>query len=94
MKTTEMTSMLAATSNSTQNQPLRNLVAQALENYFSRLSSDMPPRELFKLVMEEVEAPLIAATLKFAKGNQCRASVVLGISRSTLRKKIKIYGLD
>lgn len=94
MKSTEMTSVLEAATSSTQNQPLRKLVMQALENYFSRISSDMPPRELFKLVMEEVESPLMESTLKYTKGNQCKAAILLGISRSTLRKKLKIYGLD
>lgn len=94
MTSIEMTSMLEKTSISTQNQPLRKLVMHAMENYFSRISSDLPPRELYRLVMEEVEAPLMESTLKYTRGNQCKAAILLGISRSTLRKKLKIYGLD
>lgn len=94
MKNIEMTSIQEKTGISTQNQPLRKLVMQAMENYFSRISNDMPPREIFRLVMEEVEGPLMEATLKYTKNNQCKAAIVLGISRSTLRKKLKIYGLD
>jgi Fis family transcriptional regulator, factor for inversion stimulation protein len=74
--------------------PLRQLVKQALDNYFSHLDPALPPTQLYDLVLEEVEPELLQATLKYTRGNQCKASTMLGISRSTLRKKLKYYDLD
>jgi Fis family transcriptional regulator len=45
------------------------------------------------LVIGEVEKPLIEETIKYCKGNQSKAAELLGISRGTLRKKIKQYGI-
>ncbi|MCL4141320.1 UNVERIFIED_CONTAM: hypothetical protein GTU68_021016 [Idotea baltica] len=45
------------------------------------------------MILAEVEAPLLRATLAHTQGNQCRASEILGINRGTLRKKLKTYGL-
>ena len=38
--------------------------------------------------MREIEYPLIALSLSSSKGNQLKASKLLGINRNTLRKKI------
>ena len=43
---------------------------------------------LYALVIERVERPLIELTLRKTKGNQIRAAQILGINRNTLRKKI------
>ncbi len=45
-------------------------------------------------VMEEVEKTLIELVLKETKGNQVRSSKALGITRTTLRTKIRNYGLN
>jgi len=94
MKNTETAVTLENKTVSMANQPLRDFVQQTLENYFQRLDANMPPTQLYDLVLEEVEAPLLKATLTYTRGNQCKASILLGISRSTLRKKLKIYGLE
>ena len=46
------------------------------------------------MVLAEVEPPLLETVMEYTKGNQTRAAEVLGISRSTLRKKLALYGLD
>jgi Fis family transcriptional regulator len=74
------------------NQPLHDSVRQSLENYLTRLKGDLPSN-LYELILAEVEAPLMAAVMEYTKGNQSRAAVVLGLSRGTLRKKLKMYGL-
>lgn len=74
------------------NQPLHDSVRQALENYISQLKGQLP-NNLYELILAEVEAPLMDAVMEYTKGNQSRAAVVLGLSRGTLRKKLKMYGL-
>ncbi|MCU7922201.1 MAG: Fis family transcriptional regulator, partial [Candidatus Thiodiazotropha sp. (ex Dulcina madagascariensis)] len=49
---------------------------------------------LYRLVMNEVEAPLLESVMKHTGGNQTQAATILGISRSTLRKKLSLYDLD
>lgn len=74
------------------NQPLHDSVRQSLENYLGQVKGDLP-NNLYELILAEVEAPLMAAVMEYTKGNQSRAAIVLGLSRGTLRKKLKIYGL-
>jgi Fis family transcriptional regulator len=45
------------------------------------------------MVLAEVEVPLLEAVMEYTKGNQSRAAILLGLSRGTLRKKLKIYGM-
>jgi len=44
---------------------------------------------LYSMVIDEVEKSLISMVLKETKGNQKRASKLLGINRNTLRNRIK-----
>jgi len=74
------------------NQPLHDSVRQALENYLAQLKGQMP-NNLYELILAEVEAPLMEAVMDYTKNNQSRAAIVLGLSRGTLRKKLKMYGL-
>ncbi len=72
---------------------LRNSVSEALEGYFSQMDGQSV-YDLYRMVRSEVEQPLFEAVLRQTNGNQSRASEMLGISRSTLRKKMAIYNLD
>jgi len=45
------------------------------------------------LFLAEVEPPLLMVVLKQVRGNQTKAAKMLGLSRGTLRKKLKIYCL-
>jgi Fis family transcriptional regulator len=72
--------------------PLRQCVQQALENYFRHLDGHAP-HDLYSLVINEVEPPLLEATLRYADGNQSRAAELLGMNRGTLRKKLRHYGI-
>lgn len=74
------------------NQPLHDSVRQALESYFTQLKGQLPTN-LYELVLAEVEVPLLEAVMEYTKGNQSRAAILLGLSRGTLRKKLKIYGM-
>lgn len=72
--------------------PLRMQTAEALQAYFATLNGHKPG-QLYELVMREIEVPLLEAVLEYAQGNQSRAADILGLSRGTLRKKLKTYGL-
>jgi Fis family transcriptional regulator, factor for inversion stimulation protein len=74
------------------NQPLHDSVRQSLENYLAQLKGQMPSN-LYELILAEVEAPLMQCVMEYTKNNQSRAAIVLGLSRGTLRKKLKMYGL-
>ena len=74
-------------------QPLRKCVSQALDKYFAQLDGH-EAHDLYHLVLEEVERPMLASVLNHTNGNQSRAAKVLGISRSTLRKKLALYGME
>lgn len=72
--------------------PIRACVAQALETYFHHLNGHECDG-LYKLVLNEVEVPLLEAVLRYCGGNQTKAAQLLGINRGTLRKKLQQYGL-
>jgi len=72
---------------------LRECVTQVVRRYLRDLG-DHPAEDLHALVLNEVEAPLFVEVLRHCDGNQSRAAAALGINRSTLRKKLKQYGLS
>lgn len=73
--------------------PLHACINTLLTSYFSDLDGH-PPGNLFDLVMDEVERPLLENVLHHTRGNQSKAAEVLGLNRGTLRKKLRKYGLD
>jgi Fis family transcriptional regulator len=80
-------------SHSKKSEPLRQCVSDAMNRYFQSLNGH-GANNLYRLVMNEVEAPLLESVMKHTGGNQTLAASLLGISRSTLRKKLSQYGLD
>ncbi len=66
---------------------LEELIRHKLEDYFRR-TEGVDVDNLYSLVIERIERPLIELTLKKTRGNQIRAAQILGINRNTLRKKI------
>jgi len=72
---------------------LGDCVRDALNSYFAQLDGHDGAHNLFQLVMEEVERPLFQTVMEHTQGNQTRAAAVLGISRSTLRKKLAHYDI-
>lgn len=76
-----------------QNFTLRESVEIAMKNYFGQLENEYPV-DIYNLVLAEVEAPLMEAVMNYTKGNQTKASEVLGLNRGTLRKKLKVHGLN
>ena len=77
----------------TDNRTLREVVKQSLESYLSNLGGN-EPSNIYQLVIQEIETPLIQTVLKFSKYNQSKAAIILGISRMTLRKKMTELNID
>ncbi|AHK79066.1 Fis family transcriptional regulator [Ectothiorhodospira haloalkaliphila] len=67
-------------------------VEQALTEYFAKLDGHEPDN-LYRMVIEEVERPLLECVLRHCDGNQSRAAQYLGLNRGTLRKKLRQYEL-
>jgi two-component system nitrogen regulation response regulator GlnG len=66
---------------------LEEIIRHKLKDYFRR-TEGVEVDNLYSLVIERIERPLIELTLKKTRGNQIRAAQILGINRNTLRKKI------
>ena len=74
-------------------QTLRESVKQSVSNYLATMSGE-DIVDLYELVLSEVEAPLLNEIMTYTRGNQTRASTMLGLNRGTLRKKLKKYGMN
>lgn len=75
---------------------LENLIRKKLEVFFNDQKEENPSvdiNDLYGVVMEQVEKPLIELSLKNHKGNQVRTAKMLGINRNTLKKKIDTYDI-
>ena len=77
---------------STQENTLRSEVEKALLRYFRHIDEE-PVTDLHRMVISEVEVPLLEAVMKQTGNNQSKASIMLGLNRGTLRTKLKNYGL-
>jgi len=73
-------------------QTLADHVRQSVEEYFTHLNGH-DSSGLYQLVLSEIEKPLLETALKHSDFNQSKAAKVLGLSRSTLRKKLDQYGI-
>lgn len=74
----------------TPSQTLRESVTDSLKSYFSKLDGHTPD-DLYRMVIEEVEKPLLESVMNYCGGNQTKAAKCLGLNRGTLRKKLKHY---
>lgn len=73
--------------------PLRNTVRQSIRAYLRDLG-DTEAQDLMRRLLDEVEPPLIEEVLKHARGNQTRAARMLGITRNTLRERMRRHGIE
>jgi Fis family transcriptional regulator len=75
-----------------QSSSLRKDVERSLHHFFAQLG-DESVTNLYDLVLTEIEAPLLKAVLSHTGSNQSKASIMLGLNRGTLRKKLKQHGM-
>ena len=71
---------------------LSDQVAKIMQKYFKELDGTKTT-DLYRLVLKEIEQPLLDTVMKECKGNQTVASQILGLNRGTLRTKLKSYNL-
>jgi Fis family transcriptional regulator len=76
-----------------ENAPLSGHIKSMLEGYFNDLDGHAPA-DLYQMVLQEIEQPLLESVLHYTRGNQSKAAIVLGLNRGTLRKKLKQYDLN
>ena len=71
---------------------LRDSVTAAVRKYLEELDGQLST-DVYQMVLTEVEAPLLAEIMAYTRNNQTKASLMLGLNRGTLRKKLKQYNL-
>jgi two-component system nitrogen regulation response regulator GlnG len=76
-----------------QEQSLEAIVEAKLRSSMNGIEK-LDKGDIYDLVLEQVERPLIRFTLEKTRGNQVRAADILGINRNTLRKKINDLGIQ
>ena len=71
---------------------LRQAVKDTLRNYFTNIGNEQPV-DFYSILLEEIERPLLETLINLTHYNQVKMAKILGISRGTLRKKLKQYGM-
>lgn len=78
-----------------QSMSLENLVKSKLSLLFDQQKqADVELNGLHRIIIEQVEKPLIELSLRQYNGNQVKAAKLLGINRNTLKKKIDAYRIE
>jgi len=92
-ETAQTTTLMSNDSHNTDATTLTETVKNTLIEYFDQLDG-AEPSEIYSMVLKQVEAPLLEVVMQQVSGNQTKAAACLGLNRGTLRKKLRIYGLD
>ncbi len=71
-------------------EPLRECVRNALRHYLHNMDGH-DINDLYRMVLDEVERPLIETVMESTNNNQSIAARMLGLSRGTLRKKLRNF---
>ncbi len=73
----------------------KSLQESVYDNVLDLLQTESETKEgdLYDKFLKQIEVPLFKAALERTNHNQSQAAVMLGLSRGTLRKKLKRYEL-
>jgi len=69
---------------------LADIISNKVEAYLASMKGQ-EAHNLYELVLAQVEEPLLDTVMGQVKYNQSQAALSLGISRGTLRAKLKKY---
>ena len=72
--------------------PVSAVIEDHLQRYLDDLG-DIPPSNIYPMVLTFVEKPVLDLVMKHANQNQSLAAKYLGINRNTLHKKLVEHGL-
>lgn len=72
---------------------IADCIRRNLNRYFRDLDGESP-HAIYEMVIASVERPMLEVVMKQAQGNQTVAADMLGISRSTLRRKLTEHNLS
>lgn len=67
-------------------------IEHVLARYFADLDGEKPA-DVYDMVVRQVERPMLVLVMAQARGNQTVAAEILGMNRSTLRRKLTDHGL-
>ena len=90
--TTTHTQTIGSLSLGTAQLSLRDVATETFKKYFTGLNP-ATTTGVYAQMLAKMECPLLKQTLKFVRENQSQAAIVLGLSRGTLRKLLKQYGM-
>lgn len=71
---------------------LRDAAARVVRRYLHDLNGS-ECRDLYDLMLSQVERPVLEEALRHCGGNLTRTSELLGMNRATLRKKLAELGI-
>lgn len=74
------------------NVPLRDHVQKNIKRYLEDMGNT-EPQHVYRKLLAEIEPPLIEEVLRYAGGNQSRTARILGMTRNTLRSKLRRYSI-
>ncbi|WP_295623826.1 helix-turn-helix domain-containing protein [uncultured Nitrosomonas sp.] len=69
---------------------IASCIRNAIVGYLNDLDGEKPGN-IYSMVIQSVEKPLIEVVIQHTHGNQTQAAVLLGVNRNTLRQKMKQY---
>ena len=70
---------------------LAQQVVLAVKSYLNTQNGKNTNLNLYQIIIEEIEGPLFRTVMEMTRYNQSKAARVLGVSRGTLRTKLKRY---
>lgn len=71
---------------------LSETVARTLQDYLDALDGH-EASNIYRIVLDEVERPMLEVMMRYTHGNQSKAAQCMGINRATLRTKLKRHNL-
>ena len=83
---------MSATKPSGTPRPLRARAHESISHFLQQLDG-ADCTDLHRLVLAQVEEPLLRAVMEETCGNQSKAAAMLGLNRGTLRTKLRQYDL-
>ncbi|MDH5483635.1 MAG: DNA-binding transcriptional regulator Fis [Gammaproteobacteria bacterium] len=83
---------MSITKNIPESNSLSETVRRSLAQFLDEMEGDQP-ENLYDMVLQQIEEPMLELVMQYVDGNQSRAADCLGLNRGTLRKKLKAYNL-